>query len=57
MASFCPIFLPNFIDAQYSPMACMGKNKVLGRFEEKLGKEVARDGRRQRGRIRNSNGG
>jgi len=35
MASFCPIFLPIFKDAQHSPKACAGKKNGFGSDLEK----------------------
>ena len=39
MASFCPIFLPIFKDAQHSPKACAGKKVVLGVIWKKRRRE------------------
>mgnify|MGYP007078635485 CR=1 FL=1 len=39
LASFCPIFLPIFKDAQHSPKACAGKKNGFGSDLEKNEKE------------------
>ena len=52
MASFCPIFLPIFKDAQHSPKACAGKKMVLGVIWRKTQEGVVSKVKNEYGRKR-----